>query len=215
VSKIKPLDPIVPCAAYLGACGTLLGSASIFGIAEHWRPAWSNWAGIAVAVLFLTWAARLLAGWRFGQHRDLRQALLALAAQDRKEVWLNRDAHLVFWSSRVRFWPLQAWSVTRLNEDVIGELDTAEPVRTAVTYEQFAIFPFTRGIVRSDEAVMVTRGAEGDVAVSRLPGTPGMIRSLWRTLRMPRGIGTTWAQPDEVRELITQFRAAESIGSRS
>jgi hypothetical protein len=208
----KPLDPLVPWTLYLIGCAAFLGAFGVFGEAHHWRPEWNNYLDFIAACAFLGIAARMLIGWRFGKHRDLRQALIAIAAQRCDGVWVNRDAHLVFWGHRVLSPPIRMWCVVRMDEDVTRELDTGEPVRTAVTYERFICFPFTRGVVRTHDAALVTQDADGNIGGGELPGTPGTLVWFWRTLRMPRGMGTTWAQPDEVRELLSQFGATERVG---
>lgn len=208
----RPLDPLIPWVVFLTATGTLYAVLAIFGEAHHWRPEYGNYLNIIFAGSILGIAARTVIGWRFGRNRDLRRALVALLAERRGGAWLNRDEHLVFGASRQGWFPARALSVIRLDEDVQQELDSDEAVRTAVAFEQFVVFPFTRGVVRSDEALLITRDEAGDLTGGKLPGTPGTIRSLWRTLRMPRGMGTTWAQPDEVRELLSQFGTAERVG---
>lgn len=208
----KPLDPLIPWAVFVLACAAFLGVTGILGEARRWHPEYNNVISVAVGALLLGASLRTLAGWRFGKHRDLRKALVALLAQRNGGAWLNRDEHLVFGASRQGWFPAHAWSVVRLDEDVQREFDGEEAVRTAVAFEQFVIFPFTSRVVRSDEAMLIGRDEEGDITGGKLPGTPGTVRTMWRSLRMPRGIGITWAQPEEVRQLLSQFGAAERAG---
>lgn len=212
----KPLDSIVPWAVtaiVIGALGFVIAAAAM---AHNWRPGWGNYLIAFLAAAYLGAGARALAGWRFGKHRDLRQALITLAAQRRDGVWLNRDEHMVFWADRKFPMLMRTWTVMRLGEDVMRELDTDGPVRTAVAYERFIIFPFARTVVRADEAALVTQDEDGHIDGGNLPGTPGTLVSMWRTLRMSRhlGVGTGWAAPDQVRELVSQFTAAERMGDK-
>jgi hypothetical protein len=208
----ESVDPFVPWTVFLASVGAFLAALGAFGEASHWKPEWSNWVDFIIGCAFLGQAVKSAIRWRFGKHRDLRQMLVTLAASRRGGTWINRDEHLAFQASREGLFPARALAVIRIDEDSVHEIDADSPVRAAIIYEQFICFPFTHGVVRSDEAALVTVDEQGNIGGGKLPGTPGTIRSMWRTLRMPTGMGTTRARPDEVQELIAQFVAADRIG---
>lgn len=177
-----------------------------------WVPGIPGLVPCALGAVIAAYTAWSEYRYRRSTAARLRRELLALLrerARTEKEesFWLNRDAHLVFHAWYVGPRLIRAWNIARADEDQARGLDEAG--RYALTGDLFqAIAVKTQVLHQVIGAIAVVDG-DGNADLEQ-PERLKFFRYAWRTWRMER-TGMLYAGPDELRELLSQFREAEPV----
>lgn len=210
----RPRDPLAAWSVLVLAAGVVTAGLSVWALVRGWQPAWLNPVTLAGGVLYAAVAVRSLIRQR--RYREVRRMLIALVAERHgPEPWLNRDEHLAFGAWQLLWPPARCWSVARLDENLGRELDDVpDGAQVPFTWETFTVMSFAGGVSRADGAGLVVKEAGEELSFAKLPRARSIlpVRRV-RSWRMSRaGLGTVRVSPDEVRDLICQFRSAEPLG---
>jgi hypothetical protein len=170
----------------------------------------------AAGALLLAAAAALLAGMAWPWIRCQRDSTVALRRQlvqliaeraGMEATWLNRDEHLAF-ATIVDRRPVRRWALLRIDEDQAREVKEAEDLAVVpITGEVFSVKAGEPRVGRKFEGALAR--VEEDRSLTHQPQPPAAwnSRAWWQAHRA----GDLHASPDELREVIRQFEAAEQL----
>jgi hypothetical protein len=143
-----------------------------------------------------------------------RALLLALARKraGADGLWLNREEHLVFRVTASGWGPGRQWAVARADEDQARELDDRSAGdRLAATAVAFTVKAAAPEVLRDVAGVVVVIGTDEEPAFEEqaLP----RLRRLKAVWLEPKALlsGHMFASAGELRELVSQFTAAELV----